>query len=224
MGVELLAVHLDAHHHFFHSGVAGTFAQAVDGALDLASAVFNASKGKRSGHAQVVVAVDGKRCLVHVGNVLHQVLDAATEFIGQGVAGGIGDVDNGSTRSDGGLYDLGQKLVIGAACILCVELNIVHVLLSVLHGSSGALKDLLGRSAELIVDVAVGNADARVDTGALALGQCASSGIDVLFHSTGKCADYGTVPYLGSDLLNRLEVTRGRHRKARLNNIDVQTQ
>ena len=224
MGVKLLAVHLDAHDNFFHSGVASALAQAVDGAFDLTSAVFDTSERKGGSHAKVVVAVNGKRCLVHVGNVFHQELDATAEFVRQRVAGGVGDVDYRSASGNCCLYNLCQELVVGTTCVLCVELNVFDVLLGVLNGVDRALDDLFGRGAQLFVDVAVGNADARVDTGALALGQSASSGIDVLFNGTGQGAYDGAVPYLSGDLLNRLEVTRGRHRKARLDNIDIQAQ
>ena len=152
-------------------------------------------------------------------------VDATAEFVRQRVAGGVGDVDYRSASGNCRLYNLCQELVVGTTCVLCVELNVFDVLLGVLNGVDRALDDLFRRGAQLFVDVAVGNARCPcVDTGALALGQSASSGIDVLFNGTGQGAYDGAVPYLSGDLLNRLEVTRGRRRKARLDSIDIQAQ
>ena len=44
----------------FEGGVAGAFADAVDGALDLADAGFDGGDGVGDGEAEVVVAVGGE--------------------------------------------------------------------------------------------------------------------------------------------------------------------
>ncbi len=224
MGVELLAVHLHCHDDFFHGGIAGTLTQTVDGTLDLTSTIGDTGQGKRSSHAQVVVAMHGNGGLVDVLDVFHQELDATTELIGQRITGGVGNVHDGSASLDDGLNDLGQELVVRTTSIFAVKLHVVDVLLCILGSSDGALDDLLGRGAELVVDMAMGNADAGVDARALALCQGAGRGIDVLLYRTGKCADNGLVANLGSDLLDGFEVARGRYREARLDDVDVQTQ
>ena len=170
------------------------------------------------------MAVNGKRCLIHVGNVFHQILDTTTELIGQGVSRGIRNIDDGCTSGDSSLNDFGEELIIGATSIFSIELNIVDVFLSVFHGSSGTLKNLFRRGAKLVVNMAVRNANTSMDTRALALGQSACGGVDVLFNCARKSADNSTISYLGHNLLNRFKVTRGRHRKARFNDINVKAQ
>ena len=54
----------------FESGVAGAFADAVDGALDLARAALNAGEGVGDGHAEVVVAVGGEDDVLGAGNAV----------------------------------------------------------------------------------------------------------------------------------------------------------
>ena len=68
------------------------------------------------------------------------------------------------------------------------------------------------------------HADAGVDAGTSGVLQSVGAHVDVLFHRTGQAADHGTVPYLGSDLLHGLEVTRGADGEARLDHVHPQTQ
>ena len=143
MGVKLVAVHANTHDDFFHGRVARALAEAVDGALDLRCAVAHAGQGQGRCHAQVVVAVDGYRGVFDAAHVLHEVLDALAELVGQAVAGGVGDVHDGGAGLDNGLDDLGEERVISAACVLGVELHVLDVLLRVGDGGYGAL-DALG--------------------------------------------------------------------------------
>ena len=58
----------DAHDDLFQSGVAGPFADSVDGPFDLARTVANAGQGVGHGKAKVVVAVHADGGARNVGN------------------------------------------------------------------------------------------------------------------------------------------------------------
>jgi hypothetical protein len=48
----------------FKGGIAGAFADGIDGALDLAGSTFDARQGVGYGHAEIVVAVGGEDYVV----------------------------------------------------------------------------------------------------------------------------------------------------------------
>ena len=200
MGIELFAMHLDSHDHFFHGGVASALAQAVDGALDLRCTVLNARKGKRGSHAEVVMAVNRDGSLVDVLDVLHQELDAATVLFRQRITRGIRDVDHRSASSDDRFDHFCKEFIVGTTRIFAVEFDIFNVLLGVFRGVHRALENGLGRGAQLIEDVAVRNTDARMDARART--------IDVLLHGARERTDDRLIAYFGRDLLHALEIAR----------------
>ena len=107
------------HHHFFQRGVAGAFAQAVDGAFDLARAA-DGHAGQRVGHrqAKVVVAVDRPDGLVRIGNALAQAADGFAEHFGHGVADRVGEVDGGGAFGDHALPARGTGSLLPSGCRL----------------------------------------------------------------------------------------------------------
>ena len=223
MGVKLPTVHPDAHHHLFHGRVAGALAEAVDGALDLRGAVLHARQRQCRCHAQVVVAMDGNGDVLDAAHVFHEVLDALAELAGQAVARGVGDVHNGCAGIDDRLDHLCQKRVIGTAGVFGVELHVLDVLLRIGHGRDGALDALVLGDAELVVDMAGADADTRMDTGALSVLQSLGGAVDVLFHRTGQAHDRGVIACQLGDSANALEVAGTGDRKARFDDVDVQT-
>nr|GFD33840.1 hypothetical protein [Tanacetum cinerariifolium] len=66
-------------------------------------------------------------------HVLVQVLNLGAVFVGQAVAGGIGDVEHCGPGRNHCLAHAGQKLVIGAAGIFGVKLHVFDKALSELH-------------------------------------------------------------------------------------------
>ena len=62
----VIAAGSQRHDDFFERAVAGPFADAVDGAFDLAGAVLDGGQAVGDGQAEVVVAVDADHGLVDV--------------------------------------------------------------------------------------------------------------------------------------------------------------
>ena len=165
----------------------------------------------------------GNRGVLDAADVLHQVLDALAEFVGQAVAGGIGDVDDRGTGLNDGLDDLSKEGIIGAAGVLCVELNVLDVGLRMLDGGNCALDALILGDAQLVMHMRGTHADARVDTGALGILQGLGRAVDVLLHGAGQTNDGGVVARELGDAAHGLEVAGAGDGKAGLDDVDVET-
>ena len=221
MGVERLLVHADRHDDLFKRGVARALAKPVDSTLDLRGAVADALEGEGRRHAEVVMGVDGNGDVLDSVDALAQVADARTEVPRHVVAGGVWNVDHGGARLNGRLDDADQELLVGAAGVLCVELDIVHKIASVLHRMDGALDCLFLGHAELVAQMAGGHAQTRVDTRALCRAQRLCRDLDIAIDRAGEAADGAGVAGDATDLLDALEVARAGNGKARLDDVDL---
>src|SRR5579864_5529103 len=149
-----------------------------------------------------------------VGHALAEGANQATVLLGYRVAGGIGDVDDGSAGVDGGFDHFEQIRWIGAAGIFGVELDIIGVFAREFDGGNGHLQDFSflfgeGLAVAFILkfsgNVNIGSADAGVNAGTFGLGQRFAAGVDVIGNGAGKSADGRTVDFL-RDELDGLEV------------------
>ncbi len=109
---------MHGHDDFFEGAVAGAFAQAVDGAFDLAGAFLEGGQAVGDGQAQVVVAMDAQDDLVDAADILLEVANGRGVLLGDGVADGVGNVDRGGAGGDGLFDDLGEEIELGAGGIL----------------------------------------------------------------------------------------------------------
>ena len=224
MGVELLTVHLDGHDDLFERGVAGTLAQAVDGALNLRGTVAHGGQGKGSGHAQVVVGMAGHGDVLDAADVLHEAMDARAKMLRQRIAGGVGDVDDRGAGLHDGLNDALEELLLGAAGILAIELDVVDVLLGIAHRMHRTLDGLVLGDAQLVVQVRGAHAQAGVDAGTAGALEGLGSRVDVLLNGAGEAAHYGVVAGKLADLLNGDEVARAGNGETSLDDVDLQAQ
>ena len=139
-GIEAeLFVLADDHDHFFEGGIAGAFAQAVDGAFDLAGAVADAGDGIGGSQTQVVMAMAGEDGLVDIGYVVDQVSDLFAVLIGEAIAGRIGDIDDSGAGGDHGFDHAGEVFVVGAAGVFGVEFDVADEVTGPFHGLDGAV-------------------------------------------------------------------------------------
>ena len=214
-------MHLDGHDDLLERGVAGSLAQAVDGALDLRGAVHDGVEGQRRGHAQVVVRVDGDGDVLDAVDALAQVCDARAEVPGHVVARGVRDVDDGGAGTHGRLDDAHEELLVGAAGVLGVELDVVHELAGVAHGMDGALDGLLLGEVELVTQVRGRDSQAGVDARAPGRLERLGRDLDVLVHGTREAADGTGVTGDAANLGDALEVTGTRDGESRLDDVDV---
>jgi hypothetical protein len=84
--------------------------------------------------------------------MLHEILDFVTIFIRQTITCSIRNVHYSSTRLDNSLYDTSQILIIGTACILSIELNVLNILFSILDSSYSTFDDFLAGRIELLLE------------------------------------------------------------------------
>jgi hypothetical protein len=157
--------------------------------------------------AEIVVTVGRDACILDAVNVIHQILDLGTILIRQAIAGGVRNVNYGSTCLDDSLYHASQILIVGTASVLSVELHILNILLGILDSSHGTLDDLLAVGIELIFDMAIAGTDTRMNSLMLSILQRLGSTVDILFHRTGQRTD-GRPCYSLGNLYYGIEVTR----------------
>ena len=93
-----------------------------------------------------------------------QVLDFLEIFLWQTIARGIGNIYYCSASLDDSFHYAGQILIVCTACILTVELYVIHKALGIFRGSNGALDNFFARTIEFILDMFVARADTGMDT------------------------------------------------------------
>ena len=119
--------HAHRHHELFERGVAGPFADTVDGAFDLPRAAVHAGQRIRHRHAEVVVAVHGEARLVGVRHGLAQCGDELEVFLRHRVADRVRDIDGGGAGLDRRLNAAAQEVELGAGAVLGRPLDVVGV-------------------------------------------------------------------------------------------------
>ena len=224
VGVQVLAVHANAHDDLFHRRIARSLAETVDGALDLLGAVLHARERKRRCHAEVIVAVHGDLCAMDAVHVVHQELDTTAELVRERIPGRVRDVHDRRPCLDNGLDNLGQEFVVGTPRVLGVELDVLAEVAGIRDGLYGTLDAGGFVNAQLIVDMAFGHADAGMDARPLGIAKRVGGGIDILLHRAGERADRRVLARELRDTADALEVARAGDREARFDDVDVQLQ
>src|SRR5581483_4786658 len=221
LAVELIAAHLHRHDNLFQRGVARALPDAVDGAFDLPRAVPHARQRVRDRHAQIVVTVDADDGSVYVRHMLHDIADQRAVLFGRRVASRVRDIDDGRARLDDLLDDPAEIVPVCAARILQEVLHIVHKLAGVLDRLDTALHRLLAGQLQLVLQVAVGDAEARVDARAHGVFQRLARHFDVLLDGARQAADRAVFDDT-ADGLHRLEIAGGGDGKARLDHVHAE--
>ena len=186
---EYVSTGLDCHHHFFQRSVAGAFAQAVDGALDLAGAALHGGKAVGHGHAKVVVTVGRPDHLVAAGYTGDQ---GAHVFLPHGrnaVTDSVGHVDGGGTSLDYGVEDTHKEVHVRADCIFGGKFNVVGVFAGDPDRLDGGFDHLVRRHPQLLLHVDRAGGDEGVDTAAGSRPDRFTSGTHVVFIGAGQAAD-----------------------------------
>ena len=99
----VVAARAQSHHHFLQRGIAGPFADAVDGAFHLPRAVHHTAQGVGRRQAQVVVTMHADDRPCDVRDVLANRADQCAVLLRHRVAGGVGNIDYSSSGLDGRL-------------------------------------------------------------------------------------------------------------------------
>ena len=164
---------------------------------------------------------NGDRDVLDAADIVGEALDAGTEVIRHVVARRIRNVHDRGAGIDCCLDDADQEVLVGTACILCIELDVVHILLCILDAVDGTLDALVLRDAELLCEVLRRDAEAGVDAGALGGLQGLCGTVDILVDSAREAAYDAVIACEAADLLHGLEVARTRNREAGLDDIDM---
>ena len=116
-GKDILAG-ANRHDDLLERRITGAFAEAVNGAFDLARAVQNGFQRVGHGEPEVVVAMHREHRLVGVRNTFDQVPNQRTELVRHVVADRIRNVDRGRALGDHRLDHAAQEVGLGAAGVL----------------------------------------------------------------------------------------------------------
>ena len=154
---------LQRHHDFFERAIAGAFADAVDGALDLARARDHRGEAVGHRHAEIVVAMHREAHLVDAAHVLAQVAEQLGEFIGHRVTDRVRNVHRGRAGFDDGFDHLGEEIELGARGIFRRELHVLAEFARDLHALDRGADDLLLRHVELVLAMDGAGGEEHVD-------------------------------------------------------------
>ena len=208
-----------SHHDLFQRCVARAFAEAVDGALDLASACFDRGQAVRHGQAKIVVTVRTDDCLVDVTDVVLQVRDAVEVLLRSRVANGVGNVDRRGTDFDDALNHFGQEIEFRSSRVFRRELDVIAIPLGSLHRLNRAVDNLLLIHLQLVLAMDAAGREEHVDSRVLRFLERLPCSVDVLVERPSQPADRRPVTEFSRDQLNRFEVARRRNRKTGLNDV-----
>ena len=184
-----MLVTLQNHSNLFERSITCTLTDTIDGNLNLTCTIQYTLQSIGSCHTEVVMAVSRKACLINAINMFHEILDFVTIFIRQTITCCIRNVHYSCTRLDNSLNDTSQILIIGTACILSIELNVLNILFGIFDCSYSAFDDFLTGRIELILDMTIAGTDTGMDSLMLSILQSLSSTINILFYGTGKCTN-----------------------------------
>jgi hypothetical protein len=110
----------------------------------------NACEGVGQGKAKVVVTMDADGCARNVRNVFANAANQFAILLGNGVARGVGNVDDRCACINDGLQHLEKVGRNGAAGIFRVELNVVNAVARALYGKIRPLTYLVSDGMEEI--------------------------------------------------------------------------
>ena len=189
-GEDVLAG-VQRHHHFFHGGVARSFAQATHGGFYLGGAGLDGGQGVGGAQPQVVVAVHRQVDFIKPVHLFQQEADQGAHFLRGGVAHRVRDVDGGGPGVDGGLHRLDQKRPVRAGGILAGELHIAELALGVAHHAGDGVQHLLLRHAQLILHMGRGSSQKGVDAGGHSVADGVVRHVNVLAGGTGQGGNGG---------------------------------
>ena len=211
----------DDHSHFLKRSITGAFTDTIDSNLYLARTIQHACHRICSSHSQVIMTMRRKDRFFNTTHMLHQIFDLRSIFVRQTIAGRIRNVHYCSTCLNYSFHHTSQIFIVRTTCIFCIELHIIHVTTSILHGSYCTLDDFLTIGIEFILDMRIRCADTGMNTFMLSKLQSICSYIYIFLYCTGQCANSRPCHRFGY-FNNRVEISRTGNRESGFNNIHAQ--
>ena len=215
---------LERHDDLLERGVAGSFADAVDGALDLPRSGLDGGERVGHGHAKVIVTMhaDDRLAGLKLRHGAVQVRDQFAELPRHGPADGVGDVHRRRAGIDGRLADLDEEIRLGAGSILRRKLDVGDEFAGALHAIDGELDDLALCLAEFELAVQLGRGEEDMDASLFAGRRDGLAGrLNVPWHTAGEAGDGRSLDFPG-DGVDGGEVALADHREAALDHVHLQ--
>ena len=213
--------HPPRHHDLFQRRVAGALADPVDRALDLTGARFDGGEGVGHGQAQIVVAVGAEHGPLAAGHALPHRAEHRRVFGGRGVAHGVGEVDRGGARVEGGADHAAEKVEVAARGVFGGDLDVVGVAPGALHRPARPLETLLASEPQLVLEVQVGGGDEHVHPAPRRRPQRLSGAVDVPVVAAGQSGNDRAAHRLG-DGSHAAEVALRRTGEPRFDHVDAE--
>ena len=101
--------------------------------------------------------------LIDIFYVVNEIGNLVAVLVGQTVAGGVGDVDDGGASGYDGLDHLRQVGVFSTAGVFGIEFDIFHEFPGPFYGLYGSFEYLFAIGIEFAFDMEIRGADPRVD-------------------------------------------------------------
>ena len=215
-----IVAHLHRHHDFFERGIACPLADAVDRAFDLPSARTHSGKRICDGHAEIVMAVDGKDRLIRVWHALAQHRDQREILLRHRVADRVRNVDRGGSALDRGLDAPAKEVLLGARAVLGRPLYVLDMIARPRHLVDDHFVDLVRLLLKLPLHMHGRGRKEGMDARPPCMfhGLCAT--IDVLRTRPGKSRDHGVLRTL-RNLGDRFEIALRGNREPGFDDIDA---
>ena len=219
---EMFAAGGQGHGDFLQRGVAGAFAETVDRAFHLVGAGHDGGDGIGGRHSEIVMAVDADDGFLDVRRMLADMGDEAGEFVGHGIADGVGNIHNRRSFPDGHAEDLRQKGPITAGSIFRRKFDIRRQGAGVADSRRRGFQHFGAGHLELVLQMDVAGGDERVDAGAFRLADSLPGAVDILFVGPGQSGDRRSL-HPGGDSLYGGEVAGRSGGEAGFDDIDFQS-
>ena len=143
------------HDYLLEGGVAGAFADAVDGAFDLRRPGAYRGDGVRDREPHIVVAVGGEPLALQLRNGAAQIAYQLRHLGGHGVADGVGHVDGGGARVQRGAHAQREEFAVAAGGVLEGVFHVAAERTRVGGALGDRFKHLLARHTQLALHVQV---------------------------------------------------------------------
>ena len=216
-----VVAHPHRHHDFFERGIAGAFADAIDGAFDLAGAGAHAGERVRHRHAEIVVAMHREARQVGIRHALAHASCIKREiFLRHRVADGVGDIDGGGAGLDRGLDATAEEIELGAGAVLARPLDVVGVVARAGDLRDHHLEDFVRLLLQLVFHVHRRGGQEGVDAPPLRRLDRFGAAVDVLERGARQPADHRVFGALG-DLMDGGKIAFGGDRKPGLDDVDA---
>ena len=217
----MVAANSHGHHHFFERAVPGSFADAIDGALNLPGAGFDGGETVGNGHPQIVMAVHTDHGTIDVRDTFFQGADDPMHLQGGRVTDGVGNIDGGRPGFNRFFDDLAEEVEFGSGCVFGRELDVVAILNRVTDTAYRSIDDFVRRHLQLEFAVNRAGGEENVNPRIIGVLERIPGSVDVFFVAACQSTDRGASKVC-RDFSNGFIVTGRSDGKPGFNDVDTE--